>query len=651
MKTTARLAAIVTLIAIAIGAAIVLQRRDNTDLLVRNDSTSLRDLLPGSSERSPESNANDQPRQPDFDARDERLYQRRQEFKDRIRRQGIESTTAKPAYFSIQGVIQNASQEPIADATVTLTRGGFPFEPVTTGADGQFQFTNLETDGLYDVEAKAPGYAIKRWGLNKAPAPDSSIEFIGQLAPEGTIAGRIQNIREGIQKDWRTFAFVAFDDLQDQSQVSKSDTTWVEEAYLDGRGIPIGMSDPVDADGEFIIRNLPEGRFMIAPVYQDRSRISLLQREITLAAGQSMENFDFTFPETNFTITGQVTDTNGAPVPYAKLGIHEEYYDDHRTVEADENGNFALDNLTDQSYMVTAVQEGFAPKRVELVAGDTAARIALDPVALLIGQVVNSATGEPMPTFEISANGTGVDEVSVIWAGKKRETGWKRDPDGRFTKTCIQPGEVTLSILADGFAPTRQSFTVDYGDTIDNIRIALNQGVDITVHVVDPDGLPLKDATVIAGASEPAADALGASTNSDGEAYIFSVPVGEATLWVDHQRYEIASDLVSVSGNQSTPIQIKSGQPKGHLEGVIVNNGEPVANARVKLNGSRYERETTTGDDGTFALEFVPSGEQRLRVRAQSSEDLEVAQYECTVFVNSGQTTTATIDFGTLTKL
>lgn len=256
-----------------------------------------------------------------------------------------------------------------------------------------------------------------------------------------------------------------------------------------------------------------------------------------------------------------------------------------------------------------------------------------------------------MPTFEISANGTGVDEVSVIWAGKKRETGWKRDPDGRFTKTCIQPGEVTLSILADGFAPTRQSFTVDYGDTIDNIRIALNQGVDITVHVVDPDGLPLKDATVIAGASEPAADALGASTNSDGEAYIFSVPVGEATLWVDHQRYEIASDLVSVSGNQSTPIQIKSGQPKGHLEGVIVNNGEPVANARVKLNGSRYERETTTGDDGTFALEFVPSGEQRLRVRAQSSEDLEVAQYECTVFVNSGQTTTATIDFGTLTKL
>lgn len=73
--------------------------------------------------------------------------------------QPIDTGSTKPAPNSISGRVVNQTGQPVANATISITRlnSASPARPMPVAADGSFKVTGLEP-GIFSVTASAPGY-------------------------------------------------------------------------------------------------------------------------------------------------------------------------------------------------------------------------------------------------------------------------------------------------------------------------------------------------------------------------------------------------------------------------------------------------------------------------------------------------------------
>lgn len=166
---------------------------------------------------------------------------------------------------------------------------------------------------------------------------------------------------------------------------------------------------------------------------------------------------------TKGSIGGTVTDANGAAVPGAKVTVTGQTGE--RTVVANENGVFRVDNLTLGDYRVRVEQTGFkaalANNVTVNVGRDTTLNLKLEP-------------GEVSATVDVTDTSAGIDQQSTA-------TGQNLN-DELFQNIPVQRNVSSLFYLSPGASDSinggRDNPSIAGGSGLDNLYIA--DGVNIT---------------------------------------------------------------------------------------------------------------------------------------------------------------------------
>ncbi|GMV93191.1 MAG: hypothetical protein AMXMBFR82_29690 [Candidatus Hydrogenedentota bacterium] len=255
--------------------------------------------------------------------------------------------------------------------------------------------------------------------------------------------------------------------------------------------------------------------------------------------------------------------------------------------------------------------------------------------ATVSGRVYDKATGDPVPSAEISSR-----------VGEQRYKAMS-DPQGRYVFESVEAGEFSMLCRnANGYylarerheglpSPYLRTLNLTPGRHYDGIDFALERGLAITGRVVDPDGSPVAGATVT-GHTEINNFWLTntAMTAADGSFMVSGFPeTVSLNLWAE------IDDAVSESyGPFALPQPADTAPeitlwPEAIIRGVVVDlAGAPVEGLRVlpqfASHVSGREIEAVSDANGAFELKGMPPGTSSLRV----CRDVEIVNSPCPQF-------------------
>jgi RNA polymerase sigma factor (sigma-70 family) len=314
------------------------------------------------------------------------------------------------------------------------------------------------------------------------------------------------------------------------------------------------------------------------------------------------------------TIGGVVVDEAGQPVADATISVDNPGID----MSLAENIDFGPDatTLTDAAghWSCNMIPESFEqvsmtvthPKHAEShatvrpSAADATNIVITMKAGFAVAGIVQDPNGNPVA-------GAKVREVRMNSWGEHSE---RTDDTGAFEFQSMRPGELTLAVQANGFAPAVQTLTVT--DAVSGLRFPLGPGQLLRGHVTDEDGKPITNAYV--EITRRGFDKVQWSTNTDSQGRFewdsapteplpFSFLAGgfnrayAVMLQADGSDHEIKlmchqpeKDTIQITG---TVVDAETGQP---LDAFNVMVGELDPEHAYPLMFS------TAGKDGQFSL-------------------------------------------------
>lgn len=206
------------------------------------------------------------------------------------------------------------------------------------------------------------------------------------------------------------------------------------------------------------------------------------------------------------------------------------------------------------------------------------------------GAVTDAESGQPVAGALVEASG-----VSATTGA-----------DGRYLLRYVPAGRTALTASCFGYERrSAADFTV-VGETVVEFAVQLTpkalRTVTVTGKVEDTEGAPVPGATVAVGAARATTDATGA--------YRIEVP-GSHTLVasIEAQGYEPKHEPIALPRGQTwishnVTLHAVAG---GAIEGTVIDahDGAPIAGVRVAAANGVCA--TSTGDDGSYRLEGLPS--------------------------------------------
>jgi hypothetical protein len=234
-------------------------------------------------------------------------------------------------------------------------------------------------------------------------------------------------------------------------------------------------------------------------------------------------------------IRGRITASDGRPLRQAEVRV-ESANSGSRTAPTDAGGNYAIDSLAPDSYLVSASKQGFATvergqrqlsypgTRLRLGDGEVLTRIdlVLPRAGSLSGRVVDE-NGDPMQGVTVSLLSLKSSEgrTSPVNVMRSRPT----DDLGRFRLFGIEPGDYIVESTAATSGPywlpgyTRTFFpgvpsladaerlTIRGGDDSPSIEISVlpGRGATVSGKAVDPRGEPYRGRVQLAGSERAGA--------------------------------------------------------------------------------------------------------------------------------------------------
>ncbi len=278
-----------------------------------------------------------------------------------------------------------------------------------------------------------------------------------------------------------------------------------------------------------------------------------------------------------------------------QLTVEHPNYDTLFIYQDDDGGRFKLDELNGKVVELKLV----APVDVPVV--DV-------PTRTLVGRVVDTATGQPVPGLVVGVAPQTATMVDLVSGAFSRET----DSDGRFEIANIPGENVGLHAqgVTDGKLYVLQVEDFEFADNVERVIEIEARPVKLEVPVVvvgfvrdRVTGEPVANARVSAGGWKAE------RTDAEGR-FLIQLDTGKDwQLTADHEAY-----------HQSAPQPFASAEPKrfdtefllspittGTILGTAINSvtGEPIVNAVIEIAGQRIR----TDQHGRFRAEEIESGE------------------------------------------
>lgn len=501
----------------------------------------------------------------------------------------------------------------------TPGRRPFPVEPVESGPDGRFRFSDLTPGVPHRLTVRAEGFApteVKvppiehRAGSRDDPSGRLVVEIV--LAPGRVITGTV--VDEEDQPV--TGARVAL--------LWRADTE-VRKRFLAGRRLPESVQVFEARTGErgsFRVVDLPAGRFEL--VIQAEGFAPYEVPGVELPPESTSRELGRLVLVRGLALEGEVTGRRGQPVMGAevfglvRLRQGRTKFPIERT-RTDEDGRFRLDHLTEDLVFDLHVRHSDYSTRVVpniAVADRELLRIELERPAVLTGRVMNRAR-EPVAGAWVGAKPEDAVDSWVLYIDRRGvDPTTHTDAEGRFSLPDVGTGLVRLSVKATGFQPYTRSGLEILPGTETEVEVLLETGVTLSGLVQGADGRPLPGVSV-QGAG------LNDRTDPAGRFRLVGISPGNHQLvaWDDHHGRLRRTVEVPPEGTE-VELVFPAGYPVSGQ--VVAADDEAVPRALVSLEpatertrAESSRRSGLTDSGGEFDFQHVPPGTYQLLVQRE----------------------------------
>jgi hypothetical protein len=247
-------------------------------------------------------------------------------------------------------------------------------------------------------------------------------------------------------------------------------------------------------------------------------------------------------------------------------------------VKSDANGLWVCDiipenpdritiRFTDPNYRPESLQVQ-SPSPIMQMLREKSHIMVLQKQLNLTGQVLDNE-GKPIEGALVAQ---GADRRSMYYPDTKT------DAEGRYTFENVTPGEIVLTVQADGFCPDSIRFRVDR--QISPIIFRLEKGHAVKGQVVEPNGVPVRDATVSADMwREMRSLTWETRTDANGRFAWNGAPSDDFSINVNKRRYIIIRNYSVKPSQDEYVIRL---YPELYVHGSVVdaNSNEPVNDFR-----------------------------------------------------------------------
>ena len=322
------------------------------------------------------------------------------------------------------------------------------------------------------------------------------------------------------------------------------------------------------------------------------------------------------------TLRGQVVDAAGQPL--ADVHVAADTWRGHRSLNVrlttDREGRFHWNSAPDDAVLFDFLKEGYMSlRRTALVAGDEH-RIVLSRPLALFGSVVDAATGEPIPQFEVVPGFTFGDPDRIHWSFESRGT----YHDGQYRFAFDEPRLAHyVRIQAEGYLP---AISAPHGANAGEVRVdfELEKGRGPAGVVLRPDGMPAVGATVVL--SLPGNRAYvrrGHLERSGNPPQVTADAEGRFAFPPQDEKFGIV--VLDDSGVAVVPgeIVLQTGsillEPWGRIEGVVRRGQQPIAGESVAYLAEGedelqlrdfvyFDNQTRADQSGRFVFDRIMPG-------------------------------------------
>jgi hypothetical protein len=514
---------------------------------------------------------------------------------------------------AVEGAVVDSSGAPVAGAKVRLEasgRLGAPLQRALTSETGLFRVP-LVARGTWRIVADHPRFLPAVSEPFAADGVHSTTVRRLVLQPGRILAGRVRT---------RAGAPARGADVQGW-QISE------------GFGDPIRRRAVTDDVGHFEVAGLPAGAVRVAASMDQASSAAI---DVDLSRGDARDVE--LLLDADGQIAGVVVDRSGAALsgvqvaalPESRLqqpALAETPAGHYASDLTDGRGRFLLRGLADGDYRLRAsrtvsVESPSFWLRAGTIAhtGDENARVVLDEDGAIQGRVV-AADGAPPESFSVA-----LALSPPVRFGR----------GGEFRLEDVPAQTHRLRIESSGFAAKfLDGVEVRPGQTADVGLVRLEQGRILRGRVERPDGTPVPDATILAGAMVVGngPDVSGESqTTSDAQGEFALPGLGEGAFTVLATHPTEGSSTALQLGAGALPPSIKLVlSPISGIEGRITSRGVPVAGAIVvafQQAASNARMVATAQPDGRYRFDRLSTGRWQIQASLQETTTALLLQVE-----------------------
>ncbi|HEX4825149.1 MAG TPA: carboxypeptidase-like regulatory domain-containing protein [Candidatus Polarisedimenticolaceae bacterium] len=558
----------------------------------------------------------------------------------------------------LAGRVLGADGKPVADAIVAASATDGSLMAMIkegrlarrTDEKGAFAFDGVPAGNKYTLRATKQGFAADEAGPFQVDPGTDRGDVDLKLETGASLAFRLVTADDTGVKDV---------DVRLQAQNARR-----------GRGFGFGGGNDVDrdkivpqGDGKFLVKALEAGTFDLTLAPVDFADVT--KEGLKLKSGETLDLGTLRVKESK-SVSGKLTDVNGQPV--AGAGVSGLWFDGttphSRETKSAADGKFKLSGLGDDPMRNLWVRaDGFAQASREGVApGDTAVDFVLEKTGSVIGKVV-LANGAPPPAFRVQAFPEAKENeerpgLRLVIRNRADEDKVFADASGNFRLDNVDPGMMTIAVLADGKAPSKKAGVKITSDEVTDIgTVRLEDGRTLRGRVIAAkDDAPIPGATVtvtqpqgfgrIMSGDPPAGSAI---TSLDGHFEIAGLEARTYAVDAGQPDYSPSSGRVEIVADQDPDDFIIHLSKGGTITGMVRDaNRQPIPQAGVLLvspsRGDGGPQSASTGPDGRYTFDKIAPGDYMVIRAPSGGGPLMLFGGMKSVAVREGEVTTYDID-------